>query len=283
MKRMLPSVFVLSLLSPAFAGDGVVGSGRVATETRQLAEFDEIEFRIAGDLHVVIGKPTPLQVEGDDNILPLIKTEVRDGRLVISAESSFKTKHDPEFRVTVANLKAVEIRGSGEMHVGELDNESLDLVVRGSGELHVEGKTERLAVSVRGSGDVLGSGLEAREVSVTINGSGDAEVSVTGAIDGDAMVTVAGSVDVAIHGSGDVRLEGETERLAVSINGSGDFQGSSLETHEASVSIHGSGDARVGVTDALNVVIHGSGDVLYSGNPKLSTVIRGSGDVKRRG
>ncbi len=283
MKRMLPSVFVLSLLSPVFAGCNVVGSGVVVTQTRQLAEFDEIEFRIAGDFHVAIGKPTPLQIEGDENILPLIKTEVRDGRLVISAESSFKTKHDPEFRVTVANHKAAEIHGSGEMHVGELDNESFDVVVRGSGDLHVEGKTERLAVSVRGSGDVLGSGLKAGEVSVAINGSGDVKVNVTGAVDSDAMVTVAGSVAVAIHGSGDVRLEGKAERLVVSIDGSGDFQGSSLTVRDATVAIDGSGDAEVSVTDALNVAIHGSGDVLYSGNPKLSKVIVGSGDVQRRG
>ena len=214
MKKTLVSVFVLALLSPVFAGSEVIGSGVVVTQTRQLPEFDEIEFGIPGDVHVTIGKPTPLQIEGEDNILPLIKTEVRDGRLVISADASFKTKHNTDFRVTVANLKAAEIRGSGEMHVGELNNESLGLVIKGSGEVHLDGKTERLAVRIDGSGDMLGSSLKAREASVTIKGSGD---------------------------------------------------------------------VRVSVTDSLDVVIHGSGDVVYSGNPKLSKTIHGSGDVKRSG
>ena len=211
MTRMLSALVVLGFLSPALAEDEVVGSGKIIIETRELGEFDAIELRVAADVHVKIGKPTPLKVEGDDNILPLIKTEVRDGRLVISSDAKFRSKHGVDFKVTVASLKAVEIQGAGDMHVHGLDNKSFSVDVSGAGDVHVNGKTEQLAVDICGAGDVLAFGLEARAASVSIKGAGDAKVSV------------AKSLNVVIVGAGDVHYKVDPKVHKV-ISGSGDVK-----------------------------------------------------------
>jgi hypothetical protein len=211
MTRMLAALIVLAFLSPVLADDEVVGSGKITAETRELAEFDAIELRIAADMHVKIGKATPLKVEGDDNILPLIKTEVRDRRLVISSDSKFRSKHGVDLKVTVANLKAVEIQGAGDMHVHGLDNESFSVDVSGAADVHVDGTTEQLAVRICGAGDVLAFGLEAQAASVSITGAGDAKVSV------------ANSLDAVIVGAGDVHYKGDPKVHKV-ITGSGDVK-----------------------------------------------------------
>ena len=120
MTRTLTTLAALFIFSPVFAQDKgvVVGSGNTTTETRKLAEFDAIDLRISGDAHVTIGKQTPFEITGDDNILPLIKTEVHERRLVISAERNFKTKHSPDLKITVANLDAASIAGSGVLNDG---------------------------------------------------------------------------------------------------------------------------------------------------------------------
>jgi len=232
MTRVFPVLLAVSLLGPVCAKgeDPVVGSGTVISETRKLAEFDEIELRIAGDLHVTIGEPTPLELKGDDNILPLIETEVRDGRLVISTERPLKAKQTLLLKVTVADLKAAEIRGSGDMHIRGVDNESLSLGISGSGDLHFDGKTERLIASVAGSGDAHLVG-KARQLTVNIAGSGDVtafgleartgSVSIAGS--GDAKVSVAGSLSIMIAGSGDVHYAGDPKVSKV-ICGSGDIK-----------------------------------------------------------
>ena len=232
MTRILTGLVVLLILSPALAQkqDTVVGSGKITTETRKLAEFDAIELRISGDAHVTIGKPTPLEITGDDNILPLIKTEVHERRLVITAERSFKTKQAPKLKITVANLNAATIAGSGDMHISGVDNQSLGLNVSGSGDLRFEGKTESLAVNVAGSGDVGLTG-KAEQLTAKIAGSGDihgfdlasasATVSIKGS--GDARVNATGALTIQIFGSGDVHYKGNPT-ISQQVAGTGDVK-----------------------------------------------------------
>jgi len=232
MTRILTGLAVLLVLSPVFAQkqDTVVGSGKITTETRKLAEFDEIDLRIRGNAYISIGKPTPLEITGDDNILPLIKTEVHERRLVISADHNFKTKQAPNLKITVANLEAASIAGSGDMHISGVDNQSLSLNVRGSGDLRFEGKTESLAVNVAGSGDVRLTG-KAEQLTAKIAGSGDihgfdlaaasATVSIKGS--GDAKVNVTGALSIQIRGSGDVHYKGNPT-VSKQVRGSGDVK-----------------------------------------------------------
>jgi hypothetical protein len=234
MTRMLATLVPVALLvlSPVLAQDKntVVGSGRTVTETRELAEFDTVELCISGDAYITIGKPTPLEITADDNLLPLIETEVQERRLVISTEYNFKTKHSPDFKITVANLTAATVGGSGDMEICGVDNEKLALNVAGSGDLCFEGKTDVLAVSIAGSGDVRLTG-KAGQFTASIAGSGDlhgfglaadsATVSVKGS--GDARVNVTGALTVQIFGSGDVHYKGNPT-VCQQIAGSGDVK-----------------------------------------------------------
>lgn len=211
--KMMTVLVGLCVVAPVVADDNVVvGSGIEASQSREVVGVRAIEIHIAGNVHVEIGEPTSLEIVADDNILPLIKTEVKKGSLVISATGQFRTKHQPVIKITVANLEAVAVFGSGDVDIKGLDNESLSVAIDGSGDVRPAGQTVSLTVSISGSGDVLARQLEARDASVTINGSGDAKVSV------------AKSLNVVIQGSGDVKYTGAPEVRSV-INGSGSVSG----------------------------------------------------------
>lgn len=220
---MTSAVLPLVLLIVPAVGppqDKVVGSGHSVTEKRQLAEFDEIEFRIAGDFTVTVtDKIAPLEIDTDDNILPLITTEVVDGRLIVDAKQPFKTKHEPDLKVAVTSLKRVTIMGSGDMTAKGLDNDKFHAEINGSADLRLYGKTDRLAVEVNGSGDVFAFELAARQVEISINGSGDVRVSA------------AESLAVTIAGSGDVKYIGQPT-LEKKIVGSGDVRRHRKRPHD---------------------------------------------------
>ena len=84
---------------------------------------------------------------------------------------------------------------------------------------------------------------------------------------------------IAIRGSGDVRGNGEVDRLDLAIAGSGDADLVRLSVKRARVAIAGSGNADVSAQDKADVVIAGSGDIHLHGQPKLTSRVVGSGRV----
>jgi hypothetical protein len=83
--RMATKVFALFVCMLAFGctlGDSVIGSGKKASETRKVDSFTQLELLGVGRIEVTIGNRQPLELSGDDNILPLIETKVTDGKLV---------------------------------------------------------------------------------------------------------------------------------------------------------------------------------------------------------
>ena len=86
-------------------GDSKVkGSGVAASEMRSVASFDTIDATGVGKLKLRIGDTESLKVVADDNILPLIKTEVKDGVLTLSTKGATLSKTDIVFDVTARRI-----------------------------------------------------------------------------------------------------------------------------------------------------------------------------------
>ena len=65
-------------------GETVEGSGNIITEEREVAEFTKVHLKGSGNVIVSQGQTQSLQVKTDDNIMPLIETDVSDKKLTIS-------------------------------------------------------------------------------------------------------------------------------------------------------------------------------------------------------
>jgi hypothetical protein len=88
MKRFalaLSLLFTLALVSGCHfkRGLSVTGSGVRKSEKHELPSFDAINATGSFIVEAVCNKSASFEIEGDDNILPLIKVEVRDGVLSI--------------------------------------------------------------------------------------------------------------------------------------------------------------------------------------------------------
>lgn len=187
------------------------GSGVKATETRDLPEFTSIVSKGAGNVTVEIGDEQSVEVEIDDNLLELIKTEVKDGKLVIDSEKSYSSKLGLHVRIKMVEFKGVMISGSGNAKINGVAGGDVKFQINGSGDVDATGTADEVSVSVNGSGDVSLFDLEADEVNVKIAGSGDVRVH---AVD---------ELNVRIMGSGDVTYKGDPE-VDTSIMGSGDVE-----------------------------------------------------------
>lgn len=214
--RFLPALLGIGMLMLAcglnLTGQRLVeGSGVQASQERQVDEFSAIELAGPAEVTVTVGEEQSVVVEADDNILPLIETNVRGDTLVIGTKAL--TTLDPDLpitvNVTVTSLDEVSLSGSGDITIQGIAAPSFEIELSGSGDITAEGAADSLTISLNGSGDVACGDLKAKSVTASINGSGDVTVY---AID---------SLDAAVYGSGTVEYRGDPAEVNQSAPGSG--------------------------------------------------------------
>lgn len=172
---------------------------------------DRLELDIPG--HVSF-RPAPswhLEIRGREGTLD--RVEVSDGRIREKDHGffSFGWHHSQPLQVDLSGpaLKAATLNGSGSIDLLGIDQDRLSVTIRGSGAASGNGKVESLRLQILGSGSARLAQLADQNADVTIDGSGDADISPTGA----AQVTIAGS--------GDVRLHAHPAQLSSHVFGSG--------------------------------------------------------------
>ncbi|HZF79584.1 MAG TPA: head GIN domain-containing protein [Rubrivivax sp.] len=225
--------FAQMLLPTSAAAATVQGSGTPTSENRNLAEFQAVTLNGSIDLVVRQGAQS-VQVQADDNLLPLLETIVEPGgsgpALVVRWKKGHSVRTRSKVLVTVSSprLSALASSGSGDIRLETFNTPALKFAMSGSGDVHIDKlSTEDLDIGIAGSSDVVGSG-RARRLKVSIAGSGDVrlgelqaeEVNIRIAGSGDAAVHADKALAVSIMGSGDVRYSGNPS-LKTSVAGSG--------------------------------------------------------------
>ncbi len=192
-------------------GKTVEGSGKMVTEERQVAAFDRIESDGPLDVDIRIGSPQKVTLTIDDNLAPLVSTEVHGNKLKIEIKKACRSDTPAKVEIVVPSLAGVASYGSGDITLGALAGGAFQYEIFGSGDLKADGKVEKLDVSIAGSGDVNAQDLQAGAVKVRIMGSGD------------AVVLAKESLDASIMGSGDVTCFGNPPRVEKHTFGSGEI------------------------------------------------------------
>src|SRR5688572_7889502 len=106
---MLSALILASSLAVA-----VTGSGVAKTEARTVDAFLSIDSGGAWNVEVTNGDKVSVSVSGDDNIVPLITTTVKDGKLTIaSSQGSLNTKLPIVVKVAMPMLATLKLSGAG--------------------------------------------------------------------------------------------------------------------------------------------------------------------------
>jgi len=224
-----------SVQAQNWRGNSVKGEGPIVRKTLDLDEFDAIKLTFSGDVYLKQGSRQEVVVEAQQNLIDLMKKEVRDETWKIGFEKNVKSTKPVKVYITIPNLTKISVSGSGNV---ETEN-----AFTGLGDM---------AVHLSGSGDVKAN-LTARSVKTHISGSGD--VALRGS---------AKSHDIHISGSGDVAsYDFRTDECEIHISGSGECEVNVQENLE--VHISGSGDVYYKGDPSVRSKVRGSGDVVSKG------------------
>ena len=261
----------LFLWQPGFAQ--VWGNGVVEEQSRTISPFHSIVSSGPVDVEAKQGSAFSLVVYADGNLIPYIKTEVKNNVLYVSATKNIWKARKMKVMVTMKDLQKVTLAGSGDFSCKTpFKSSDVQFVVMGSGDVEAALDARNAGVKISGSGDVKLNG---------VRGSLTAEVIGSGDLEASGLQLENCSLKLA--GSGDMELKGRTALLTVMSLGSGDVDGSGLTAVRVKVKDNGSGDVSVHAVDSLEATMAGSGDLHYSGNPTVLKVSAlGSGAVYRR-
>jgi hypothetical protein len=233
------------------------GSGRMATDQRNVSGVTGVSLATVGELFIEAGNTESLRIEAEDNLIPLIQTDVRDGVLTIQTGQPGNVHFTKSVRyyLAVKNMNSISIFSSGNIQAPDL-------------------KAERFSISVSSSGNLKMGDLQADALTVNIFSSGDVTMGVLN----------ARLLEVNINSSGDLSIGGgEVERQNIAINSSGNYRAQNVASDESFISLNSSGDAAIRVRNQLTANLNSSGDLRYLGNPTVNVNKGSSGDLIHMG
>lgn len=215
-RRLIVFSILALLLSGCVIGQNtnIDGSGVIGEDPREVSGISSVEMATQGTLIITQGDTESFVMESEDNFFAYIVTEVDDkGQFTIIGRSRihlFPTE-PIIYRLTVKDLDAIKVSSTGNVEMGELTTDSLEVVISGEGSLEIAGgKVASQNIKLSSSGNYNAENLECAEAVVKLTKSGSASLwvtdSLTGEISGDGGVEYRGSptVDVTISGTGEV-------------------------------------------------------------------------------
>ena len=174
-------------------GDQVVGSGISKVEKRNVPLFTSVDLSGALEVEITVQKDLSVEIEGDDNILPLITTEVKGGVLTVSNSQSISTKSKLRLRISVPNLDGISSSGASDIVASGIKSDDFRIDTSGASNLQISGETKMLEVDMSGAGEVDAKDLRAQKVTVASSGAAQADVYATEEL--SASVSGAGNIN----------------------------------------------------------------------------------------
>ncbi len=202
-------------------GSGVKGNGVVVEETRSIPEeFTAVTASEGLDVFVSQGPEFNIRVEADENVIELIGTDIRDGKLRVHAIKNIgrATKNIyvtlPEVTALYASSGAdLVVRGSVETDKIRLDSSSgadlqVDLVAdeveadcSSGAEIRVSGRANLMHADASSGSDIKAQDLEVKVCYANASSGADIRVLVSESLTADA------SSGADIRYSGDATVE----------------------------------------------------------------------------
>jgi hypothetical protein len=195
------------------------GPAQGATETRGVADFDEVVFDVPGEVNIKQGSHETLTLEAEPAVLRKITTAVHGRRLLIGlAPGRIETQQPIRLQLGVRTLRSLESRNAGAIGIGALRSDALALVMAGASTIRLDqlDNARSLDVRITGAGAVAVGGGKVVAQKVAIAGMGTysapkliserAEVAIDG--NGEVQLAANNTLAVRIAGVGHVRYHG---------------------------------------------------------------------------
>ena len=157
-------------------GPGEQGSGNMATETRNVEAFNQIDTRGAYEVDVNVGPAQHVEISGDDNLLKLVQTSVKDGKLILTTKKNLRPKKRLKVTISVPHLQSFSLEGAGNVTIDGVHEDSFSASLSGAGNMKASGQAKEVDLALSGAGNLNCFDLRGEDTHVDLSGAGNADV-----------------------------------------------------------------------------------------------------------
>lgn len=159
--------------------EGIRGNGIVEEEVRNVPAFNQLD--ISGTFNVFLsqGETESVTIEADSNIIPVIQTEVNDGRLSVKIENGVKISKSKKSSVyiTINDINKLDFRGVGNLKcLTDLNLSIVDISNSGVGNMELTGSAQVCSIHNSGVGNLKASDFVVQKLTVSNVGVGNVEI-----------------------------------------------------------------------------------------------------------
>ena len=215
----------------------------IISETRKIENVSRVVLREYGQLFISQGDRESLSLEGQDDVLSMVRSDVRNGELLLDIEGGW---WDRTWRAITSTVEGKPLKY--HLTLKKLDG----LFVSGAARVRSKGfRFENFQMIMKGAGEIVMTDIEA------VN------------------------LDIEMPGAGLINLSGSAENQKVWIKGAGSYDCPRLKTDNAEVKLHGVGRARVWAVKSLDARVDGVGHIEYYGEPDVRRSVSGLGKISQ--
>jgi hypothetical protein len=204
-------------------GNGKTGNGEIVEETRAVSEdFTEVLASEGIDVFVTQDSEFKISVEADENIIDLIGTDIRDGKLKIHAIENIG-RATKNVYVSLPRITALNSSSGADLVVQNvIESESIELDASSGADLRVELRANEVSadassgadIRISGTADILhadassGSDIKARELEVkrcNADASSGADISVN--VSESLVADASSGADITYSGEASVQTK----------------------------------------------------------------------------
>jgi len=224
------AIVIFTLLSfNSFNFIGTKGSGNVIKETRTVSTFHGIEAGSAFEITVKKGDVQSLEVETDDNIMPLIKSKVKDGILELSTKGTIRNSTSFKVYITIPHIDDIDVSGAAKLISNDrFDEPNMEIEASGASKLEFKIKTKHLELDASGASKVILQGY-ANSAEIEVSGASklkayelelnSAKIDCSGA--SHAYVNVKESIKGEASGASSITYMGNPKMVSIETSGAG--------------------------------------------------------------
>ena len=207
------------------------GSGIAATETRTVEACKGFAVYLPCEVRVAQSTSASIEIEGDDNLLSLISTEVSGEILTIGLKPGVSVSMVCPFKIRLflpvieqikvagsdtgvkasevitGRMLAIVVSGIGKIEL-PVQVKSVDVKMSGQGSCSLKGEATLQTMKISGQGSIHAGNLKSERSEITISGQGNCSVWVTE------------EMSAKISGMGNISYKGKP-RISQKISGLG--------------------------------------------------------------